>query len=84
MAVVHPSERVAAAGITNVARTTSSALSPVLTGAAFWSGALGLPFFVAGVLKIGYDIAIYRTFRRIRPPEEQDRVVATVPADARD
>ena len=74
MAVVHPSERVAAAGITNVARTTTSALSPVLTGAAFAAGALGLPFFVAGVLKIGYDIAIYRTFRRIRPPEEQARV----------
>jgi MFS family permease len=75
MAVVDPSERVAAAGITNVARTTTSALSPILTGAAFGAGALGLPFFVAGVLKIGYDIAIYATFRRIRPPEEADRAV---------
>jgi len=76
MAVVDPSERVAAAGITNVARTTASALSPVLTGAAFGAGALGLPFFVAGVLKIGYDIAIYRTFRNVRPPEEGVRVRA--------
>ena len=71
MAIVDPSERVAAAGITNVARTTASALSPVLAGAALGAGALGLPFLVAGALKIGYDIAIYRTFRRIRPPEEE-------------
>jgi MFS family permease len=70
MAVIDPSERVAAAGILNVARTTTSALSPVLAGAAFGAGALGAPFLIAGVIKIAYDVAIYRTFRGVRPPEE--------------
>jgi MFS family permease len=80
MAVVHPSERVAAAGITNVARSTASALSPVLAGAAFGVSALGVPFFVAGMLKIAYDLAIWRTFRGVRPPEEESRTAIHVRA----
>ena len=71
MAVVDPDERTAAAGLTNVARTASSAVSPLLTGLAFSAAALGLPFFVAGGLKIAYDSIVYVAFRGIRPPEEQ-------------
>lgn len=73
MALVAPDERTATAGITNVARTTASALSPALTGLAFSTAALGLPFFVAGGLKIGYDLMMFFTFRGVRPPEEQFR-----------
>jgi hypothetical protein len=40
---------------------------------AFNAAALGLPFFVAGGIKIVYDLAIYFTFRGIRPPEELER-----------
>jgi len=40
---------------------------------AFSAAALGLPFFIAGALKIVYDIAIYFTFRDVRPPEEVER-----------
>jgi len=29
-----------------------------------------LPFFIAGVLKIGYDLALYFTFKNVKPPEE--------------
>ena len=71
MAVVDADERTATAGITNVARTTASAISPTLAGIAFGAAALGLPFFVAGGLKIVYDGLIYLTFRGVRPPEEE-------------
>ncbi len=78
MAVVEPSERTAAAGVTNVARSAATALSPAVTGYAFSVAALGLPFFLAGALKIAYDLALYRAFRAIRPPEER-RALAAVP-----
>jgi MFS family permease len=71
MAVVDPDERTATAGITNVARTTASAISPAFAGMAFSAAALGLPFFIAGGLKILYDSRIYATFRGVHPPEEQ-------------
>jgi MFS family permease len=73
MAVVDPEERTATAGITNVARTAASAVSPSVAGIAFSAGALGAPFFVAGALKIAYDLLIYATFRNVRPPEELAR-----------
>jgi MFS family permease len=70
MAVVSPGERTGAAGITNVARSIGTALSPTLSGLAFSMAAFGAPFFIAGGIKIAYDLTIYRTFKDIRPPEE--------------
>ncbi len=71
MAVVEPDERSAAAGITGVARTIGASLSPVLTGMLFSSPALlGMPFLISGGLKIIYDLALYRNFLDIKPPEE--------------
>jgi hypothetical protein len=29
------------------------------------------PFFIAGALKSVYDLLLYRSFRRLHPPEEQ-------------
>jgi MFS family permease len=71
MAVVLPGERAAAAGITSVARSAAAAAAPVFAGATLALPALGLPFLVAGGLKIVYDLAILATFRRIQPPEER-------------
>jgi len=73
MAVVDPDERTATAGITNVARTTASAISPTLSGMAFAAAALSLPFFVAAGIKIVYDGLIFLTFRNVHPPEEAER-----------
>ncbi len=73
MAVVDPDERTATAGITNVARSAASAVSPAISGFAFSVAALGAPFLIAGGLKIVYDVLVYATFRRIRPPEEAAR-----------
>ena len=72
MAVVAPEERSAAAGITGVARTTGAAISPVFVGLMFANPLLmNWPFFIAGGLKIAYDVLLYRAFVAVRPPEEQ-------------
>ena len=71
MAVVDPDERSAASGITGVARTTGAALSPVLAGLLLGHPSLiSVPFFIAGTLKIAYDLLLFRAFRAVRPPEE--------------
>ena len=71
MAIVRPDERSAAAGITGVARTTGAALAPVFAGLLFAHPSLiNLPFFIAGTLKIIYDLLLYRAFVRTEPPEE--------------
>jgi hypothetical protein len=74
MAVVHPEERSAAAGITGVARTIGAAISPLFVGFMFGRPDLiNLPFFIAGTLKITYDILLYRAFVAVRAPEEMQR-----------
>jgi MFS family permease len=74
MAVVSPEERSAAAGITGVARTTGAAISPLFVGFMFARPALiNLPFFIAGTLKIAYDLLLYRQFVAVQPPEETQR-----------
>ncbi len=72
MAVVAPDERSAASGVTAIARSVGAAISPSLTGV-FLSipSLLSAPFFLAGGLKIIYDLLLYRSFRRLKPPEEQ-------------
>jgi MFS family permease len=72
MAIVRPEERSAAAGITGVARTTGAAIAPVLAGLLFARPALiNVPFFIAGGLKIVYDLMLYRAFVRVAPSEER-------------
>ncbi|HEV2669753.1 MAG TPA: MFS transporter [Gemmatimonadales bacterium] len=68
MAVVGPEERSAAAGITGVARTTGAAIAPLFAGMLFSRPALiNTPFFIAGTLKIVYDVMLYRGFRGVQP-----------------
>jgi MFS family permease len=72
MAVVRAEERSAAAGITGVARTMGAAISPLFVGFMFarpsW---INVPFFIAGTLKIVYDLLLYKGFVAIRPLEER-------------
>jgi MFS family permease len=71
MAMVREEERSSAAGITGVARTTGAALAPVFAGLLFARPSLiSLPFFIAGTLKITYDLLLYRAFVGLQPPEE--------------
>ncbi len=71
MAVVDPDERSAASGVTTIARSVGAAISPALTGLLLANPALiSLPFFIAGTLKIIYDLLLYRSFQAVKPPEE--------------
>lgn len=73
MAVVLPEERSAAGGFTGVARTTGAALSPLFVGFLFARPSLiSVPFFIAGGLKIVYDLLLYYSFRTLHAPEEQE------------
>jgi MFS family permease len=72
MAVVDPAERSAAAGVTAIARTLGAALAPSLTGLLIGMPAwINTPFFIAGILKIIYDVTLYRMFITVKPPEER-------------
>jgi MFS family permease len=74
MAVVRPEERSAAAGITGVARTLGASIPPMFVGLMFANSHLvNVPFFIAGTLKIAYDLLLYRQFVAIQPPEEEFR-----------
>jgi MFS family permease len=68
MAVVDPDERSAAAGITGMARSAGAASAPILATPLIAAPILGggLPFVIAGTLKIVYDLALWRRFRARR------------------
>ncbi len=69
-ALVDPAERTAAAAYTNAARYVARPAGPALASAAMTVG-VGLPFVIAGGLKIVYDLALFMTFRRVRLPEAE-------------
>jgi predicted MFS family arabinose efflux permease len=68
MAVVPPEERTAAASMTNVPRSLTSAISPLLAGSLLQLSTFGWPLVAGGVLKIIYDLLLLKQFRNIRPP----------------
>jgi predicted MFS family arabinose efflux permease len=72
MAVVHPSERTAAAAYTNTARYLTRPIAPLVAGAAI-RGSLGAPFVVGGVLKCVYDLGLYRVFRNVTLDDDPER-----------
>jgi len=74
MAVVQPDERSAAAGITAVARSIGAALSPYLAMLLLAQQAtLSMPFFLAGGIKIVYDLWLLWAFSRVEPPNTDSR-----------
>lgn len=70
MSVVPKEERAAAASVTNVPRSLSAALAPLLAGALLSRTSFGWPLLVGGVLKIVYDLLLLYQFRFVRPPGE--------------
>lgn len=69
MAVVAPEERSAAGGVTGVARSAGSSIAPAIAGKLLSASMLNAPFFICGVLKIVYDLLLYRSFRAVQTPE---------------
>jgi len=77
ISVVEPGERSAAAGITGIARTTGAAISPAVSAPLVASaGMAALPFYLAGGLKIAYDLLLYRAYTSGRAPDERTRAVS--------
>ena len=76
MAVVDPDERSAAAGVTGIARTAGTAISPLIAGPLIAvPGLAAVPFLLAGGLKIVYDLLLWRAFRSKPAPEDPRRSV---------
>jgi MFS family permease len=67
-ALVDPEERTAAAATTNTARYLARPLGPIVGTALMRNVALGAPWVVAGSLKAGYDLVLWRVFRRVELP----------------
>ncbi|GLW34228.1 MFS transporter [Actinoplanes regularis] len=81
-AVVHPTERTAAASLTTVTRSIAVAVSPLATSLLI-SGplaAIGAPLLLSGALGLGYDTATWRSFRNARPDPERGADLSTAPA----
>jgi MFS family permease len=65
MALVAPEERPVAAGLTSSVRALAQSLAPAISGFSMVTAAVGLPFFIAGGLKIVYDLGLYARFRGV-------------------
>ena len=78
MAAVSPSERTAAAAVTNAARYTVRPVGPLVAGVV-QQIALGAPLLVAGVVKGGYDLALWGWAREL-PLRRPDGATAPTPA----
>ena len=79
VAMVQPSERTAATGFVNSARSLSASISPVIAGWIMQTFALGAPFVVTGALRVIYNVVLFTTFRHLAPDisvEEEKRGVS--------
>lgn len=68
MAIVSENERSAAAGIAGVARTVGASISPIIAAPLLaYTTFMNFPFFLAGGIKIIYDVLLYLGFTSIKP-----------------
>ena len=76
--LVAPSERSFASAVTNVARNVCWAIGSAVAGLLMQDVAFSAPLLVGGGTKITYDLLLYKSFRRVKPPEEvpEQRVIA--------
>jgi MFS family permease len=68
MAVVAPEERTAAASVTSLARSAGASSSPILSGIFLQPAllTLGLPFLIAGGLKVVQDVGLWLVFHKVK------------------
>lgn len=64
--VVDPSERTAAAGVTSVGKQIGSALGLLMGGWTLAVAGATIPFVLGGTLKIGYDMSLWFSFRKVK------------------
>jgi MFS family permease len=72
--VVHPDERSAANGVTNVVRSLGAASGPVIAGFLYANPrTLNYPWFIAGTLKIIYDLLLLYNMQAVKPDVETEK-----------
>jgi len=69
-ALVKPGERTFASGITNLARNLFWAVGSGVAGLLMQAVSFSAPLMVGGGAKVAYDLLLYKSFRRLKPPEE--------------
>jgi MFS family permease len=70
MALVEPTERARASGVTNLVRMAAWPVSSLLGGVLMARTSLVAPLVIGAAMKLLYDVLLYRAFRSVRPPEE--------------
>ncbi len=65
MSIVSPEERPRAAGLTNAIRPAAAALGPAVAGVTMATASIGLPFYLAGGIKIAYDLTVFGQFHEL-------------------
>ena len=69
--VVHPDERSAANGVTNVARSLGASTGPYLAGLLYADAQyMNYPWIIAGVLKLVYDFLLLYNMHSVKPDNE--------------
>jgi predicted MFS family arabinose efflux permease len=71
-ALVNPDERTLASGITNLARNVFWAIGSGVAGVMMQALTFSAPLLVGGGVKVIYDVLLYGSFRRLKPPEERN------------
>ena len=69
-ALVKPHERPYASGFTNITRTGAWAAASSISGLVMQRLAFSAPLVIGGLLKVTYDLLLYRNLRNLKPPEE--------------
>lgn len=70
--VVDVDERSAAGGVTNVVRSVGASFGPYVAGLLYANSArMDYPWYIAGGLKIAYDLLLCYSFMSVKPPEEE-------------
>jgi MFS family permease len=70
VSIVSPRERETAVALTGAVRGLVQSVGPTLAGIAIGAGVFALPFYVAGGLKVVYDVALFGWFRNRRAAHE--------------
>ncbi|MGC8480273.1 MAG: MFS transporter, partial [Acidimicrobiales bacterium] len=71
--IVTPTLRSRAAARISIGKQTGRAIGPLVGGETLSALGAVAPFLIGGALKIGYDLALWRSFRHIRSVEEDAR-----------
>ena len=73
MAIFPPEERTLASGVTHLVRLGAWSVAPSFAGLMMQGASMGTPLVIGALMKVGYDLALWAAFRRLKPPEERRR-----------